>query len=94
MTKTILNDIRNLKIEARIQMEQHKSLSPTDITARELLIIVHELDAIEEQILYGENPPPEPRYEGFARIVADSWGIDSELGDKLLEFANKYKEFI
>lgn len=94
MLKTILNDIRNLKIEARIQFEQRKSVSPTDSAARELQIIIHELDEIEEQILYGENPPPEPRYEAFARIVADSWSIDSELGDKLLEFANKYKEYI
>ena len=94
MSKIILNDIRNLRREARIQFERHKSVSPSDSTARELQTIIHELDAIEDQILYGENPPPEPRYEGFSRIVADSWGIDSELGDKLLEFANKYREYI
>lgn len=94
MVKTIINDIRNLKREVRIQLEQQKSGSPSDSAARELKAIFLELDTIEDQILYGENPDREPRYDNFYRTVSDAWGIDSELGDKLLDFANKYKEYI
>lgn len=94
MIKIILNDIRNLKIEVRIQLEQRKSISPTDGTASELRTILHLLEDIEEQILGGELPPRERYYTDFYRAVTDAWGIDSELGDKLLDFANKYKEFI
>ncbi len=94
MIKIILNDIRNLKIEVRIQLEQCKSISPSDSTARELKTIFHELDAIEEEILDGEVPPRKRHYSDLYRAVTDAWGIDSELGDKLLEFANKYKEYI
>lgn len=94
MIKIILNDIRNLRIEVRVQFEQRKSVSPTDSTALELKTILHLLEGIEEQILSGEIPPREPHYTDFYRAVTDAWGIDSELGDKLLDFANKYKEFI
>lgn len=94
MIKIILNDIRNLRIEVRIQLEQRKSISPTDSVASELKPIFHQLEAIEEQIRSGEFPPRKRHYADFYRAVTDAWGIDSELGDKLLDFANKYKEFI
>lgn len=73
-------------IEVEEEIQEHKKGLGRDGN-------VSQLQKIEEELKVMQNIlNPQKYLPGYARAIVDSWDLDSELGGKLLEVANKYKQ--
>jgi hypothetical protein len=78
-------------IEIDEEIERHRTGQGTVGTPQQLECCKAELASIQAAIRRGVLPPKVARTSGMGRMIVDSWPLDSNLGNILLEVEHEYQ---
>lgn len=62
-----------------------------DGTVEQLILFIDEIKKLQSMAASNNLPPKAQRHTAFTWYITDSWGHDSQLGNKLCALADKYQ---
>lgn len=79
-------------VEAELQAEAEKKRlgQPALGAGKQIEIMLTQISVMRQQIESRSFPPADARVRGMARIVVDSWPMDSSLGDRIIAIEQAY----
>lgn len=93
MTAQAMKLAQNLQeIGKMLELEAEKARSGQPSIARggQLEVIIKQVATMTEQLQSRQLPPVERRVRGMAKIVIDSWPMDSDLGLRIVTAEQAY----
>ena len=83
---------RRALVELEQEIAKHECSAGTVSTPAELATFRKHLGKILEQLKRDQIPPPTQREFGMGHAIADSWPLNSSLGDLLISAEQAYRE--
>ena len=90
-TQAFVAELRALLQAVTSELSQRQAGVPGAGSVGELQLIRNELVDVAAKAESGTLPPQGQRWLGASRIVTDTWPNDSELGNRIVGLASKYR---
>lgn len=89
----VLAFIANALNAVEAEQEKHNAGRGSVSNGQQLELIRSKLLTMSTQISSGDVPPKEERIRGIGRMVTDSWPLNNELGEVLIEAEQRYLKY-
>ncbi|HEY0605596.1 MAG TPA: hypothetical protein VGD58_21920 [Herpetosiphonaceae bacterium] len=86
-----VSELRAVLQAVTFELSQRQAGVPGAGTVGELELIRNELVEVEAKAASGTLPPHGQRWLAASRIVTDTWPNNSELGNRIVGLATKYR---